>query len=90
MEKRNLHAAYRFYCHKELIGAHNAMVDAQATLDVLEAQIAHYAQQPVTNLLGQKLGMIENDLLLLHVRLHPEHIGFFTYYIPVHYLTLEG
>ena len=49
-------------------------------------------QQSSTSLVTSSclLGMIENELLVLHVRLYPEHVGFFTYYIPVHYLPAEG
>lgn len=66
MEKRNLTAAYKFYCHKELTGAHSAMVDTEATLAVLEAQVVRYANQPVTDNLGHELGVIENDVTKLH------------------------
>jgi DNA polymerase III subunit epsilon len=66
MEKRNLTAAYKFYCHKELTRAHSAMVDTEATLAVLEAQVARYANQPVTDNVGRKLGVIENDVAKLH------------------------
>ena len=44
MEQRTLSAAYRFYCNKNLEGAHGAEVDACATLDVLEAQLEKYPQ----------------------------------------------
>ncbi len=44
MEQRTLIAAYRFYCDKQLEGAHNAMVDANATWEVLDAQISHYEE----------------------------------------------
>lgn len=44
MEPRTLSAAYRFYCNKELEGAHSAEVDATATWEVLEAQIEKYPQ----------------------------------------------
>jgi DNA polymerase-3 subunit epsilon len=44
MEQRTLSAAYRFYCNKNLEGAHGAEVDATATLEVLEAQIIKYPQ----------------------------------------------
>ena len=44
MEPRTLSAAYKFYCNKELEGAHSAEVDASATWEVLEAQIAKYPQ----------------------------------------------
>jgi DNA polymerase-3 subunit epsilon len=42
MEQRTLSAAYRFYCHKELEGAHGAEADASATYEVLKAQIEKY------------------------------------------------
>lgn len=42
MEQRTLSAAYKFYCEKELMGAHGAEVDATATFEILEAQIERY------------------------------------------------
>jgi DNA polymerase III subunit epsilon len=44
MEQRTLSAAYRFYCGKELEGAHGAEVDASATWEVLVAQVGKYPQ----------------------------------------------
>lgn len=44
-EKRDLTAAYNFYCGKPLEGAHSALVDTQATLEVLEAQVARYSKK---------------------------------------------
>ena len=44
MEQRTLSAAYRFYCNKELEGAHGAEVDASATWEVLVAQVVKYPQ----------------------------------------------
>lgn len=41
-EKRDLCAAFAFYCHQELIGAHSALADAQATLGILEEQVKRY------------------------------------------------
>ena len=41
-EQRTLSAAYKFYCNKNLDGAHSAEVDAQATWEILEAQIERY------------------------------------------------
>ena len=31
--------------------------------------------------------MIENEMMVVHVMLNPEDLGFFTYYVPVHYLS---
>lgn len=42
MEQRTLVAAYKFYCEKELINAHSALADAEATWEVLDAQIGRY------------------------------------------------
>lgn len=44
MEQRTLSAAYKFYCNKNLEGAHGAEVDATATWEVLEAQVQRYPQ----------------------------------------------
>lgn len=42
MEPRNLKAAYRFYCGKELENAHEAQADTEATYEVLKAQLDRY------------------------------------------------
>ncbi len=42
MEQRNLAAAYRFYCNKELENAHSAEADTYATFEILQAQIDRY------------------------------------------------
>lgn len=44
MEKRNLAAAYQFYCGKELLDSHGAEQDASATYEVFKAQIERYPQ----------------------------------------------
>ena len=41
-ERRNLSAAYQFYCGKDLEGAHSADADTRATYEVLMAQLDHY------------------------------------------------
>ena len=43
MEQRNLAAAYRFYCNRELDNAHSAEADTRATFEILKAQIARYS-----------------------------------------------
>jgi DNA polymerase-3 subunit epsilon len=42
MEQRTLAAAYQFYCKKDIENAHNALYDAEATWDVLKAQVERY------------------------------------------------
>ncbi len=46
MEPRNLGAAYRLYCDEELVGAHGALADSRATLEVLDAQVGRYDEVP--------------------------------------------
>ena len=62
MEKRNLTAAYKFYCDKNLENAHSALADTRATLDVLVAQIERYEGEEVLDGLGNKMGKIANDV----------------------------
>ncbi len=42
MEQRTLSAAYKFYCEKELVGAHGAEADTKATYEVLKSQLDRY------------------------------------------------
>lgn len=53
MEQRNLGAAYKFYCNKDLENAHSAEADTKATLEVLKAQIGRYEN-------------LKNDIEYLH------------------------
>jgi DNA polymerase-3 subunit epsilon len=48
MEERTLSAAYKFYCNKELINAHSAIADTDATYEVFKKQIERYSQLPQT------------------------------------------
>lgn len=41
-EERSLSAALKFYCGREHSGAHNAMGDVEATIEVLEGQLDRY------------------------------------------------
>lgn len=45
LEPRNLKAAYKFYCGKELENAHAAEADTMATYEVLKAQLDKYPEQ---------------------------------------------
>lgn len=44
LEPRNLSAAYRYYCGKNLEDAHSASADTRATLEVLKAQLDKYSE----------------------------------------------
>jgi DNA polymerase-3 subunit epsilon len=45
-EPRNLSAAYKFYCGKNLEGAHRAEADAKASFEIFESQLARYPDLP--------------------------------------------
>ena len=66
MEKRNLTAAYKYYCGKDLENAHSALADTQATYEVLISQIEKYEGQDAFDNLGKKLATIKNDMGELH------------------------
>lgn len=46
LEPRNLTAAYKFYCNKDLVGAHGAQADTMATYEILLAQLEKYESLP--------------------------------------------
>lgn len=50
LEPRNLKAAYRFYCDKDLEKAHSAEADTVATYEVLKAQLDKYPEQLRNNM----------------------------------------
>ncbi len=45
-EARTLAAAYQKFCGKELVDAHDAMVDIRASMEVLDGQLSHYDDLP--------------------------------------------
>ena len=45
-EKRDLSAAYKFYCNKDLTGAHGAQADTNATFEIWLAQMNLYKDLP--------------------------------------------
>lgn len=62
MEPRTLHAAYRFYCQKDLINNHSAEADAMATFEILKAQLDRYQGVKIKNREGQLVEPIVNDM----------------------------
>lgn len=65
MEPRNLSAAYKFYCQKDLINAHSAEADVLATLEVLNAQVKHYENAARVDHEGKEYFPIQNDMNVL-------------------------
>ncbi len=62
MEKRNLAAAYKYYCNKSLDNAHSAEADTMATMEIIQAQVDRYEGQQVVDNLGRELGTVENNV----------------------------
>ena len=66
MEQRTLKAAYRFYCDKELEGAHEAYPDTAATLEILVSQLEKYADATISDSRGETVGPVPSDMGELH------------------------
>jgi DNA polymerase-3 subunit epsilon len=66
MEQRTLKAAYRFYCNKELEGAHEAYPDTAATLEILVSQLEKYADATISDSRGETVGPVPSDMDELH------------------------
>lgn len=66
MEPRNLKAAYKFYCGKNLEDAHSAEADTQASFEVLNAQVQRYQGVKIENDKGEMFEPIQNDMQILH------------------------
>ena len=62
MEPRTLKGAYRFFCHKELEGAHGAIADTKATYDVLCAMLDKYQGVEFEDAKGNKSQGPTNDM----------------------------
>ena len=65
MEPRNLSAAYKFYCEKELINAHSAEADTIATYEILKAQLDRYAEVSFKDRKGNETKPVVNDIKAL-------------------------
>lgn len=68
MEPRTLSAAYKFYCEKDLMDAHSAKADTEATWEIIQAQLTKYKQmEPTVEYIHQMTG--QNQLVDLAGRL---------------------
>jgi len=62
MEPRNLVAAFKFYCNKELINAHSAEADTIATYEILKAQLDMYENTTYKDKNGNITTPVKNDI----------------------------
>lgn len=62
MEQRTLRAAYKFYCGKTIEGAHEALPDTEATLEVLLAQLERYKDTVVDVSDDETVGPVPQDM----------------------------
>lgn len=66
MEQRTLKAAYKFYCGKEIVNAHSAQADIEATYEVFLAQLERYKDVEIEDKKGVKHIPVKNDIKALH------------------------
>ncbi len=66
MEPRTLRAAYKFYCGKDLIDAHEAEADTRATYEILLAQIKRYEGVEYEDRDGRVTQPVRNDIEALY------------------------
>lgn len=59
MEPRTLAAAHEYYCGSKLDGAHDALIDVQATIDVLKGQLVKYENKDFETADGE---IVENPI----------------------------
>ena len=74
MEKRNLSAAYKFYCGKTLENAHSAEADTVASYEVFKAQMERYDGDEAEDLQGNRLGVFQNDMKKIHSLLNEKMV----------------
>lgn len=66
MEPRTLSAAFKFFCDKELVDAHSAEADVDATIEVFLAQLKRY--QNLGNTVDSILGVIGEEKIVDYAR----------------------
>lgn len=49
----------------------------------------HWQQQQAQMVSSALLCLVENEMVIVHVNLNPGNVGFFTYYVPVHFLSSD-
>ncbi len=66
MEPRTLKAAHRFYCGGEMMNAHDAMADVDATVAVLKGQLNRYEGKDLVDDEGVLEAPVKNNVQALH------------------------
>lgn len=66
MEQRTLKAAFKFYCNKELEGAHEALPDTMATYEVFTKMVERYEGVELKDVRGNQMPTFTNDMDVLH------------------------
>jgi len=62
MEPRNLSAAYKFYCNKNLENAHSAESDVVATFEIFKSQLERYEGVSLKDAQGNAYNPVVNDI----------------------------
>ncbi len=65
MEPRNLSAAYKFYCNRNLENAHSAEADARATYEIFLSQLQRYENTELEDSHGKLYKPVQNDMSVL-------------------------
>jgi DNA polymerase III subunit epsilon len=66
MEPRNLSAAYKFYCHKNIENAHSAEADVVATYEIFKSQLERYDGVTINDANGKEFVPVVNDIQALN------------------------
>jgi len=65
-EKRDLSAAYQFYCSKDLVGAHSALADTEAVYEILKQQVIKYGEG------NQEIAVLDKFQYAVHADFYDE------------------
>ena len=79
-EPRNLSAAYKFYCDKDLENAHSAKADTVATWEIIRSQVDHYDDlEPDIDFLNEYSGQSEFMDFSMRIKRGENNEGIFNF-----------
>jgi len=79
-EPRNLTAAYKFYCNRDLTDAHSAEADTRATWEIIKAQLDTYTDlEPNLNFLHKFSGQSDLVDLAGRIRKNADGVAIFAF-----------